>query len=405
MVLKLCVHVYRYDRRQNRKQNHGQGTFSDGLNEAELAETDWDGHAETMDLESDTQTATMDSDTQTDITMDYMQAMEADIQKLRTEKIMLQQKVDRQSVTFSEKFFEREDGSSDDDKVRYYTGLPSLLTLVGVVSFLSPSISSGPRTITSKLQEILIVLFRLRLNLPTQVVADMFKISPTAVSRIFLKVLHVMYIKMKPLISWPDREDLRRNMPFEFRKYFGNKVTVIIDCFELFIETPSLLKARAQTWSNYKHHNTVKYLIGITPQGVVSFISAGWGGRASDKWLTENSTFLDRLLPGDLVLADRGFNIQESVGLMCAEVKIPAFTKGKKQLSAFEVESTRKIAHVRIHVERVIGNIVQKYPILVSTMPITMLNIGENEDATTLDKIVTVCCALVNMCPSVVPFD
>jgi hypothetical protein len=40
---------------------------------------------------------------------------------------------------------------------------------------------------------------------------------------------------------------------------------------------------------------------------------------------------------------------------MCAEVHIPAFTKGKNQLSAKEVESTRKIANVRIHVERVIG--------------------------------------------------
>ena len=36
---------------------------------------------------------------------------------------------------------------------------------------------------------------------------------------------------------------------------------VIIDCFEIFIERPMNLKARAQTWSNYmyKHHNTVKF--------------------------------------------------------------------------------------------------------------------------------------------------
>ena len=48
-----------------------------------------------------------------------------------------------------------------------------------------------------------------------------------------------------------------------FQYAFGKKVTVVIDCFEVFIERPSNLLARAQTFSSYKHHNTVKVLIGI----------------------------------------------------------------------------------------------------------------------------------------------
>ena len=36
-------------------------------------------------------------------------------------------------------------------------------------------------------------------------------------------------------------------------------------------------------WSYYRNNNTVKYLIGITPQGTICFISKGWGGRASDQ--------------------------------------------------------------------------------------------------------------------------
>ena len=92
-------------------------------------------------------------------------------------------------------------------------------------------------------------------------------------------------------------------MPIELREKF-RKCTIIIDCFKIFIERPTSLLARAQTWSNYKKHNTIKYLIGITPQGSVEFISKGWGGRAFNVHITEHCGILDNLVPGDVVLAD-----------------------------------------------------------------------------------------------------
>ena len=102
-------------------------------------------------------------------------------------------------------------------------------------------------------------------------------------------------------------------------------------------------------------------------------------------------------------MADRGFDIKDSVGLYSATVTMPAFTKGKKQLEGIEVEQTRTIANVRIQVERVIGNIRKKYKMLSTTQPIDYLNTKNN--TTLLDMIVTVCCALSNLCNSVVPFD
>ena len=126
-----------------------------------------------------------------------------------------------------------------------------------------------------------------------------------------------------------------------FRARFWTKITTVVDCFELFIDRPSNLTARALTWSYYKNHNIVKYLIGITPQGTISFISNGWGGGTSDQHITENSDFLKNLEYGDTVMADRGFNIAETLGTRGARLEIPSFTKGKSQLSAIEVEKTR----------------------------------------------------------------
>ncbi|CAH3103477.1 unnamed protein product [Pocillopora meandrina] len=128
-----------------------------------------------------------------------------------------------------------------------------------------------------------------------------------------------MDTRLSPLIHWPERAELWSTMPECFQYSFGKRITVIIDCFEIFIEKPSNLLARSETSSSYKHHNTIK------------------------------------LVPGDMVMADRGFTIHESVAFRRSELVIPAFTKGKKQLDPLDVEKTRNISKVRIHVERVIG--------------------------------------------------
>ena len=125
------------------------------------------------------------------------------------------------------------------------------------------------------------------------------RVSSATISRNF----NVVYHQLKPLIIWPDRDALKKTMPMVFRNHFPNCI-VIIDCFEIFLERPTNLLARAQTFSQYKHHNTVKYLIGITPKGTVSYISEGWGGRTSDKHLTEHCSLLTHLVPRDTVLAD-----------------------------------------------------------------------------------------------------
>ena len=191
--------------------------------------------------------------------------------------------------------------------------------------------SCRPNSLTN-FQQFLMVLMKLRLNLFDKDLAYRFGVSQSSVSRYFAKWIDIMFVRLQPLVKWPSREELQLTMPVVFRREF-NRCVAIIDCFEVFCERPKSLKARAQTWSNYKHHNTVKFLIAIAPQGVISFVSKGWGGRASDKHITENSGILSHLLPRDQILADRGFNVEETAGLYCAEVKIPPFTNGKKQVS------------------------------------------------------------------------
>ena len=137
---------------------------------------------------------------------------------------------------------------------------------------------------------------KIRLNLYDEDLAFRFNVHRTTISRIFHRILNVLSVKMKDLIKWPDRETLRLTMPASFRKFF-KQCCVIIDCTEVFIERPHDLLARAQVWSNYKHHTTMKFLIGITPQGTISFVSDCVGGRMSDKEIVERSTLINHAPP------------------------------------------------------------------------------------------------------------
>ena len=247
--------------------------------------------------------------------------------------------------------------------------------------------------------QILLCLIRLRMNYLFKDIAYQLHISLSIVQISFHATLDVLYVKLSFLISWPNREQLRKTMHMCFRAAYQNKVVVILDCFELFTETASGARNQVETVSNYKHYQTVKYLIGISPQGSVTFISAGWGGgRVSDKHIVQKSGILANLLPGDIVMADRGFRIDEDVAFYQAKLVTPDFTKEKKQLHPLEVENTRNIANVRIHVERVIGLVVRKFRVFDGEIPLEFFKLKQGDVVPTIDKVVKVCCALTCLC-------
>ena len=331
----------------------------------------------------------------TDMSMRCIENLESDCSSLHIENILLSSEL---------KSLKEYGFMSDPKKVCYFTGLPSADIVYAIFELVSAFVPSTSRTAIPSHKQFLIVLMKLRLNVDNELLATLFHVHECTVSRYFEKWIDVMFERMKPLVKWPDHEQLYKTMPIQFRKNFG-KCIAIIDCFEIFMDRASSLKARAQTWSNYKHHNTVKFLIGISPQGSITFVSKGWGGRVSDRYLTEHCGIMEYLQPGDVILADRGFNIAEEASLYYAEVKVPPYTRGKKQLSRYEVDKARQLSRVRIHVERVIGLLRLKYKILRCNLHINMIMCDEKKEYSKIDKIVTICSALCNCCQSVVPFE
>ena len=124
------------------------------------------------------------------------------------------------------------------------------------------------------------------------------------------------------------------------------------------------------TYSSYKNHNTAKGLIGISPSGYPSFVSPLYAGKTSDRKITKDCGILDLLEPNDQIMADRGFDMQDDLPNNVT-LNIPPFLDGKDQLSLDEELTTRKIASVRVHVERAIARI-KSFRILHQDIPLTI---------------------------------
>ena len=128
-----------------------------------------------------------------------------------------------------------------------------------------------------------------------------------------------------------------------------------------------------KTYSDYKKkHDTVKFLTGVTPCGSICFLSQCWGGCVSDKNLTQQSGFF-RKLDRDVVLANYGFTLTEDFAVHGAKLELLAFTRGKTQLTQCEIEKSEQLSMVRIHVERVIGLLKDKFTILNESLPVDVL--------------------------------
>ena len=266
------------------------------------------------------------------------------LMKQKQKTLIAQQKVNMQkkkNAKLSEqlkhaerKVMDFENIKNDDKTLNFLTRISNVHLFKWLLSLIKPNVELASKSITHE-NHLLIVLMKLRHGYINEDLALRFNTNFTNISNIFRTNLKALSGILRNFIVWPERETLRRNLPSSF-KNFKNCVCII-------------------DISNYKSRNTMKYLVGITPSRAVSFLSAGWGGRVSDKEITLNSGFLDKVTFGDCVLADRGFLIEEELTTRGAVLRIPAFTRGKTQMSAKDVDMPRQIAHVRIHVERVIG--------------------------------------------------
>ena len=292
--------------------------------------------------------------------------------------------------------------TKDNKNCRFWTGIHTLSLMNFLFEYVLPGAeqmtlwmgkkrsktpSSKPRRrLLSLFEEYLLVLVRIRRGFDTEEMGTLFGITQSHVTHIFITWVNLLYKCCLPLLKWPTSDVIRHNMPQSFRMSYPS-TRVIIDCSEIFIQTPRSIDAQRSTYSTYKSHNTVKFLLGIAPSGQITYLSKLFVGSISDREIVKKSGFLDLIEWKDNVMADRGFNIRDLLLRKNAYLNIPAFSDGK-QLSARAVGKSRKIASIRIHVERAMERL-KNYKILQGIVPLQLKN--------SLNQVMMVCAVLSNL--------
>lgn len=282
--------------------------------------------------------------------------------------------------------------------VNYYTGFRDYSQFMLFFYCLGPSVNelNGQCTLLDPKEQLFMVLMKLRRAKEDIELAMFFDVSESTVSRTITTWINFMYFQLKELNIWPSKEIVDLYMPLDFSKKFPN-TRVILDATEVPLQKPSEVNAQSITWSSYKHKNTLKTMVGITPRGCVSYISDSYGGSASDRQIIENSELLkptnSMFKKGDSIMADRGIMVQDLFAAQDVQVNTPTMLKGKSQLDQEEIIHDRRVASKRIHVERVIC-LSKGYRILTNTLPISKLPYGS--------RIVYVCLAICNFRNSIV---
>ncbi|KAK0130779.1 hypothetical protein N1851_034553 [Merluccius polli] len=208
----------RYSRRGNRTQQRlREAAAADAAVGAGVA-------AETDDPETDDPTTSgyissnlCSTETQSELTGDLIEAMTSELQNLRTENIQLRSDVAHLSTTYDQSAF-----VDKDEKVLFFTGLPTYQILLVLFTFLSPHFPV--KKSLDKFKQLMLTLMRLRLNVSTTFLSYAFNISIATASRIVTDVIDVMFIRMKPLIIWPEREHLQKNYANAIQETFWEKM-------------------------------------------------------------------------------------------------------------------------------------------------------------------------------------
>jgi len=206
-------------------------------------------------------------------------------------------------------------------------------------------------------------LMVLRTAIPLVVLSVFFGVHETTGGRAFTTWLNFLHHSLSPLVRLPTREEVDESAPDNFLRQNLGSVVMLLDASEIPIKSSWNTDVNWLCYSSYKGGQTGKILIGTTPGGAICFVGEVYPGRMSDVEVVRADELVEKMKEAGLshsgcqVMADRGFNsvsptlIKEGIHYVAPPWK----RRDEVQFTAADMEATREVANLRIHIERAIG--------------------------------------------------
>jgi hypothetical protein len=279
----------------------------------------------------------------------------------------------------------------DNEGIQFYTGLDSYSDFLFVLATLGPGAYHLNYKFTKSVNlsvenQFFVTLMKLRQHKQHFELSRMFGISEFMVSNIYLTWVNFMARQWREVNVWPSKDAVKFFAPSDFKMKFPS-TRIIIDGTECPIKKPKTPVAQQSSFSTYKNRNTLKVLAGMTPGGLVSYVSPAYGGSTSDRQIVERSALIRLCDPFDSIMADKGFNVQDLFAVSNVKINIPTFFRKKNRMSGKIVMKDRKISSKRCHIERMIG-LAKTYKVLREPMTVHEIQLGS--------EIIFICFMLCN---------
>ncbi|CAN7994643.1 unnamed protein product [Ixodes pacificus] len=229
------------------------------------------------------------------------------------------------------------------ENINALTGLTSMELLDTLTTCAGKYYEIIARHHMSLKERLVLCMMKMKHNTSTTFLSKLLGCTVTKCTDVLVKLIPILGKVLSSVVVLPSKSETLMNVPTSLDKY--QNVRLVLDCTEVPVAQPKCLKCALRMFSFYKKGFTCKYMVSVTPGGLIAHISAGYGGRASDKHIFEESGVVDLLLPViDNVMVDRGFLIDQICEDRLIKVIRPPFKKQRKQMSALD---TQRIASAR----------------------------------------------------------
>lgn len=235
---------------------------------------------------------------------------------------------------------------------------------------------------------LLLFLMKLKLGISFSSLAVLFSVSKSSASKHFETVLAALTAATKQWIFRPPTFIIQSTLPDCFKVHHPS-CTMVLEIAEVKTEQPNGVGEQLTLYSSYKSGHTLKFLVGIIPNGMVCFCSKAYGGRYSNTDVAADSGFFDLVRAGDVILSDKDFpGIRSELEKSRAVMVVPPSFDARSWSAVSDAECTYNTAQVRVHVQRMIQRI-KTHHILNTLIPVELIPL--------MTDVFHMCCVLSNL--------